>query len=93
MVPAGARGEAMGLHGSAITTGMAIGGPMAGAVIDAMGPAWGFVVSGLAGMVLALAALPWYRGRFGTAARRRSGEPTGDLAQEETTSIAAYAVT
>lgn len=93
MAPASARGEAMGLHGSAITAGMAIGGPLAGAVIDASVPAWGFVVSGFAGAVLALAASPWFRGRSGAVARRRVTEPVGEGAQGATTSIAGYVVT
>jgi MFS family permease len=57
LVPAGARGEAMGLHGSALTVGMAAGAPLAGAVIDATTPAWGFAAAGLAGAALTLAAL------------------------------------
>jgi predicted MFS family arabinose efflux permease len=65
LAPAGARGEAMGLYGSALTVGMAAGAPLAGAVIDATTPAWGFAVAGLAGAGLALAALPGLRGRGG----------------------------
>ncbi len=38
LVPAEVRGEAMGLHGSAVTVGIAIGAPLAGAVIDASAP-------------------------------------------------------
>ncbi|MBX6357521.1 MAG: MFS transporter [Micromonosporaceae bacterium] len=58
LAPAGARGEAMGLHGSALTVGMAVGAPLAGSVIDATTPAWGFAVAGLVGGGLTLAALP-----------------------------------
>ncbi len=61
-VPAGVRGEAMGLHGAALTAGIAAGAPLAGAVIDAFGPAWGFAAAGGAGVLLALLALPlWPR--------------------------------
>jgi predicted MFS family arabinose efflux permease len=74
LVPAAARGEAMGLHGSALTIGIAIGAPLAGAVIDASGPAWGFAVSGLAGTVAAAVALPAQR-RHRLAAQRAQPAP------------------
>jgi predicted MFS family arabinose efflux permease len=52
------RGEATGLHASAITVGIAIGAPLAGAVIDRTTPAWGFAAIGLIGAVVALVVLP-----------------------------------
>ncbi|MGK5520504.1 MFS transporter, partial [Micromonospora sp. URMC 107] len=55
LVPASVRGEAMGLHGSAVTVGIAVGAPLAGAVIDASAPAWGFAVTGAVGALVALA--------------------------------------
>ncbi|MET8232620.1 MFS transporter [Micromonospora sp. NPDC005298] len=58
LVPANVRGEAMGLHGSAMTVGVALGAPLAGAVIDASAPAWGFAATGLVGALVALAVLP-----------------------------------
>lgn len=58
LAPASVRGEAMGLHGSAITVGNALGAPLAGAAMDAFGPAWGFAASGLVGTLAALAVLP-----------------------------------
>ncbi|MEU8183430.1 MFS transporter [Micromonospora sp. NPDC049047] len=58
LVPATVRGEAMGLHGSAMTVGVALGAPLAGAVIDASAPAWGFAATGLFGALIALAVLP-----------------------------------
>ncbi|WP_422771192.1 MFS transporter [Plantactinospora sp. WMMC1484] len=58
LVPSGARGEAMGLQNSALTVGIALGAPLAGAVIDASAPAWGFAATGLVGALLALAVLP-----------------------------------
>lgn len=73
LAPAGARGEALGLHGSALTAGLAIGAPLSGVMIDAATPVWGFAVAGLAGCGLALAVLPLYR-----PARGRTG---GDSAQ------------
>ncbi|MEV4213299.1 MFS transporter [Micromonospora sp. NPDC049662] len=58
LVPASVRGEAMGLHGSAMVVGVALGAPLAGAVIDATVPAWGFAATGLLGALIALAVLP-----------------------------------
>jgi MFS family permease len=60
-VPAAARGEAMGLHGTALTVGVAAGAPFAGAVIDAYSPAWAFAATGTAGVLLVLIALPVWR--------------------------------
>lgn len=59
-VPASARGEAMGLHGAALTTGIATGAPIAGAIIDAFGPAWGFATAGACGALLVALALPFW---------------------------------
>jgi MFS family permease len=53
-VPESARGEAIGLHGSALTLGNAIGAPLAGAVIDHTTPALGFAAIGLIGTTSAL---------------------------------------
>ncbi|MEH0843050.1 MFS transporter [Micromonospora sp. CPCC 205711] len=58
LAPAGVRGEAMGLHGSAVTVGIALGAPLAGAVIDASAPPWGFAVTGALGLLVALVVLP-----------------------------------
>lgn len=57
LVPAQARGEAMGLYGSAMTIGMALGAPLAGAVADRAGAGWSFVAVGTVGVLLALAGL------------------------------------
>jgi MFS family permease len=57
LVPASVRGEAMGLQNSAITVGLALGAPLAGAVIDASAPAWGFAATGLVGALIGLAFL------------------------------------
>jgi MFS family permease len=59
-VPAGARGEAIGLHGAALTAGIAAGAPIAGAVIDAFGPGWGFGIAGACGALLAALAIPFW---------------------------------
>ncbi|RQW93638.1 MFS transporter [Micromonospora globispora] len=58
LAPAEVRGEAMGLHGSAVTVGIALGAPLAGAVIDHSRPLWGFAVTGAIGVLVALAVLP-----------------------------------
>ncbi|MFC7548059.1 MFS transporter [Plantactinospora sp. GCM10030261] len=58
LAPAAVRGEAMGLHNSAITVGIALGAPLAGAVIDASAPAWGFAATGVIGLLAVLVALP-----------------------------------
>lgn len=73
LAPAGARGEAMGLHGSSITVGVALGAPLAGAMIDlTASAAWGFAVTGLIGILVALAVLP------AELRRRRAGLPGAD---------------
>jgi MFS family permease len=71
LTPAAVRGEVMGWHNSANTVGLAIGGPLAGAVIDASAPAWGFAVVGAIGLLVALATVPLYRGQR----RRPVGRP------------------
>ncbi|MEV4297541.1 MFS transporter [Microbispora rosea] len=53
-VPAAARGEAMGLHGTSLTMGGALAGPLAGGLLDTHGPVWAFAVSGAVGVALAL---------------------------------------
>ena len=58
LAPPSVRGVAMGLHGSAVTVGIALGAPLAGAVIDASAPAWGFAVTGAIGALVALVVLP-----------------------------------
>jgi MFS family permease len=65
MTPAGARGEAMGLHNSSLTVGVALGGPLAGLAADHFSAPWGFVAVGGAGALIALLVLP-------TEIRRRS---------------------
>ena len=58
MTPASARGEAMGLHNSSLTVGVALGGPLAGLAADTLSPAWGFIAVGGIGTLIALAVLP-----------------------------------
>jgi predicted MFS family arabinose efflux permease len=58
MTPAAARGEAMGLHNSALTVGVACGAPLAGLVMDWQSPPWGFAAVGGVGVLVALLVLP-----------------------------------
>lgn len=51
------RGEAMGWYGSALTSGVALGAPLAGLLIDSVGPWGGFAAVGLAAAVLSLLGL------------------------------------
>lgn len=60
-VPASARGEAVGLHGTALTCGIAIGAPFGGRIIDSYGPHWGYLAAGLAGVVIVLLAIPFWQ--------------------------------
>jgi len=55
LAPASVRGEATGLHSSALSAGFALGSPIVGAVIDLSVPAGGFAAAGLAGLVAASA--------------------------------------
>jgi len=55
-VPAVVRGEAMGMQTSALTAGTALGAPLAGVVVDRIGPPFAFVAVGAAGAVLVLVA-------------------------------------
>jgi MFS family permease len=58
LAPASARGEAMGLHNSSLTVGVALGSPLAGLVMDTWSPAWGFAAVGGLGVLVTLAVLP-----------------------------------
>ena len=55
LVPERSRGEAIGWHGSSMTTGMALGAPLAGFAIDAGGWRWGYVVVSALGLAVAAA--------------------------------------
>ena len=67
VVPARARGEVMGWHGSALTLGSAIGAPIAGLAIDRGGWQAGFLVTAAIGLAVAVGGL--------AAARRRRPAP------------------
>jgi MFS family permease len=55
IVPERFRGEMMGWHGSAMTSGSALGAPVAGFAIDHGGWQWGFLVVALVGLAVAVA--------------------------------------
>jgi MFS family permease len=63
VVPAAARGEAMGWHGSFMTAGMALGAPLAGFAIDQAGWWAGFALVALVGAVVALVGAAATSGR------------------------------
>ncbi|NUR90778.1 MAG: MFS transporter [Nonomuraea sp.] len=74
-VPAGARGEAMGYHGTALLIGGAISSPIAGAIIDGAGPAWAFFTAGLVGVAMVVVALPFWRRRRTQSAETVAARP------------------
>lgn len=63
LAPASVRGEAMGLHSSALTLGAAIGSPIIGTVVDHFGTVAGFAGAGLGGVLLTVVAWPLMRDR------------------------------
>ena len=69
VVPAAARGEAMGWHGSFMTGGLALGAPMAGFAIDHRGWQAGFILVAGIGLLVALAGAAATSGR---ATQRRA---------------------
>jgi predicted MFS family arabinose efflux permease len=79
LAPAAVRGEAMGLHNSALTAGVALGAPLAGAVMDATSAVWGFVAAGGIGGLIVLAVLPFVR-RHRRTARPEAAATTADRA-------------
>jgi predicted MFS family arabinose efflux permease len=58
LTPASVRGEAMGMHNSSLTVGVALGAPLSGVVMDIWSPAWGFVAVGSVGLMVAALTLP-----------------------------------
>lgn len=67
ITPARVRGQVMGLHGSALTAGNAVGAPVVGVIVDHTSPSTGFVGIGLIGVTLAVLGLAgqtlWSRSR------------------------------
>jgi MFS family permease len=81
-VPERVRGEALGWHGSALTTGSAAGAPLAGLAIDRMGWPGGFVLPSLLGLVAAGAGIAATRRRH----RARADEPVPSRTRENVAS-------
>lgn len=75
ITPAPVRGLAMGVQGSAITLGAALGAPLAWTVVDHDPPGWGFVAVGGTGVLIAAVALAvqHLRGRRWTRTRHVIG--------------------
>jgi MFS family permease len=70
-VPERVRGEALGWHGAALTTGSAAGAPLAGIAVDRIGWPGGFVLPSLVGLAAAGAGIVVTRRRH----RARAEEP------------------
>jgi MFS family permease len=60
-VPAGARGEAVGLHSTALTLGLAVANPLTGFLIDSTGTGWSFAVTSTASLLMVALAVPLWR--------------------------------
>ncbi|KGN34542.1 permease [Knoellia sinensis KCTC 19936] len=73
IVPASARGEAMGWHGSSLTLGGAMGAPFAGLAIDEVGAGGGFVAPAAVGLVIAVL------GAVALQTRRRRRAPNPEV--------------
>ncbi|WP_137120977.1 MFS transporter [Segeticoccus rhizosphaerae] len=73
IVPDGARGEALGWHGSFMTAGSALGAPIGGAAIDRWGYAGGFLSVAAIGLLIAMlgAGATWWRHRGGARRTRK----------------------
>jgi MFS family permease len=54
LVPQRFRGEAIAWHASALTAGTSLGPPLVGAIMDARGPAAGFVATSVLGLAIAV---------------------------------------
>lgn len=65
LAPSSVRGEAMGMHGSAVTLGVAVGGPLVGWTVDNVGVEWGFTAAGGGALIAAAIAATLQRGSRG----------------------------
>ncbi|SDJ15870.1 MFS transporter [Nonomuraea jiangxiensis] len=86
-VPARARGEAMGFHGTALLIGGAASAPIAGAIIDGHGPGWAFAVAGLVGAAMVALGLPFWRRRPEVPASPPASMEEGSSVQGERASV------
>jgi len=76
-VPAERRGQAMGLHGAALTAGNAVGAPLIGVVIDRAGPGWGMASIGSLVCLIALVGIGAQANRRRTARSARMFQERG----------------
>jgi MFS family permease len=76
LAPASVRGEATGLHSSALTLGGALGAPVIGTVVDHLGSVGGFAAAGLGGMLIAVLAFPLTRRRGPVVPAGHAGDAT-----------------
>lgn len=76
VVPERARGEALGWHGSAMTTGSALGAPIAGVAIDRAGFGAGFALVAALGVVAAAVGMA-----MSTSGRRWAAPQVAELAE------------
>ena len=60
-VPTASRGEATGLHGTALTLGLAVAAPVTGFLIDGFGTGWALALTGVVGLAMVMAAVPFWR--------------------------------
>lgn len=76
VVPELARGEALGWHGSAMTTGSALGAPIAGVAIDHAGFGAGFALVAVLGAVAAAVGMV-----MSTSGRRWAAPPAAEVVE------------
>jgi len=83
--PADVRGLVMGIHGSALTVGNALGAPIIGLVVDAGPPRYGFVAIGVLG--LGLAGVSVLASRYGARGNSPAGGPPDAVPAQSTTDL------
>jgi MFS family permease len=81
ITPASVRGQVMGVHGSALTIGNAVGAPLIGLVVDHAVPQLGFVAIGALGSVLAALGLVLTRRHHGGTPGATAGSGLVDARQ------------
>jgi MFS family permease len=85
LVPESVRGEALGWHGSALTVGSAVGAPVAGVAIDALGWTGAFTVSAILALATAVVGGTLLHRSGGTGAGVTEPQPDGHRPRTEAT--------